>query len=156
MKYSKFETIDSYTNKMIGKPFSQIGSDLDPDNVLKEAFYFMVSFEKADQFTKSSLKIGEKDASNVLSVFEDRCKEINETADREKQNKRDNEAAARKNAPILWDDEIAPAFKNIAETLKEFKNINGYQNHLFVDALKTEFRSIRNMLNISDKQLKVL
>ena len=151
MKYLELERIDNYTNKIAGKDFASVPSELDPTNI-REAFDFMVSFEKADKFTQSSLKVGKKEALNVLNIFEDKCKKIAETADRERQKKRENEAQARRNAPILWEEEIAPAFTNLSATLEEFKNIPGYQTHLFTDALKKEFRNIKNMLGIVDKQ----
>ncbi len=151
MIYLEFKTFDNYTSRIMKKTYTTVPYDLDPDNV-REAFDFMVSFEKADKFTQSSLKVGKKEALNVLNIFEDKCASIIEAEDVKRQKKRENEAEARRNAPILWEDEIAPAFTNLSATLEEFKNIPGYQTHLFSDALNKEFRNIKDMLGIVDKR----
>lgn len=150
MKYAEFDSIDKYTKNMIGEGFSSIRYTMDTENVI-EAFNFMVSFEKSDKFTQSSLKIGEKEALDVLSSFENQCKEIKDAADQERKKERAQKAEAIANAPVVWKNEIAPDFKNIFKRLEEFKNIPGYQTHLFSDAIEKEFGNIKNMLGIVDK-----
>ena len=154
MKYIEFERIDDYCRRVSDKYLSGLGSDFNKTDI-KDAFDFMRNYENASRFDKIAMKDAKVEALKILTDFETTWKDRKDEAVAEKKEKNRLRAECRETAPLVWGNNILPAFKNLAEEIETFKQTPGYEYYFLSDEITKQLSEIEKIAGIVRKQQKV-
>ena len=154
MKYTEFKRIDDYSHRVSGNYLSGLGSDFNQTDI-KDAFDFMRNYENASRFDKIAMKDAKIEALKILTDFETIWKDRKDEAVAEKKEKNRLRAECSEQAPLVWENNILPAFKNLAEEIETFKQTPGYEYYFLSDEITKQLSEIEKIAGIVRKQQKV-
>ena len=148
--YSDYQDLRTYVKGEFQFYLEDLGNSIDTSKA-REAFGFLNSFEKSDQFTKEALRGGYSSAENVLIDIQEKIEVYKQNEN--KKNNQDNKdrLKASDQSKEIWDNKISQKFKDIEQELLELHKMTGFRSYMvedqFDDALISLSKSAKILIN---------